>query len=144
MANHKPKVVVLCGSSRFIEVMAACQWMIERDELAVTMGLNLLPWWYGAPADHLAESEGCDAQMDELHLRKIDMADEIFVVDAVVDCRPYIGSSTAHEIAYAKEHGVAVRLFSKSPSIRKEVYRRMGDGFYARDGEASPNRDGEK
>ena len=42
----KPKIVVLCGSSRFVDVMAVCQWFIERDEQAIGMGLHLLPEWY--------------------------------------------------------------------------------------------------
>jgi len=125
----KPKVVVMCGSSRFVQEMAVCEWMIERDELAVTMGLNLLPWWYDAPADHLAEAEGCADQMDELHLRKIDYADEIFVVDAEVDNKPYIGSSCSNEIAYAKEKGVHVRYFSEEPYIRNHVYEQMVAGY---------------
>lgn len=106
---QKPKVVALCGSSRFVDVMAVAEWLIERDELAITMGLNLLPGWYpDCPADHLAEHEGCAEEMDELHLRKIDLADEIFVVDF----DGYIGKSTSNEIKYAEKHGKPVRYFS--------------------------------
>lgn len=125
----KPKVVVMCGSSRFVQEMAVCEWMIERDELAVTMGLNLLPWWYDCPPDHLAEAEGCADQMDKLHLRKIDLADEIFVVDADVDGKPYIGSSCANEIAYAIKNGVHVRYFSDEPFIRNHVYEQLAAGI---------------
>jgi hypothetical protein len=39
----KPKIVVLCGSSKFVDIMAVCAWLIERDEQAMTMGLHLLP-----------------------------------------------------------------------------------------------------
>lgn len=39
----KPKIVTLCGSSRFVGIMAVCAWLIERDEGAITMGLHLLP-----------------------------------------------------------------------------------------------------
>jgi len=107
--EDKPKVVVMCGSSKFVDIMAVCEWFIERDELAITMGLNLLPIWYpDCPADHLAEHEGCADEMDELHLRKIDLADEIFVVDFA----GYIGESTAKEIKYAKSNGKHVRYFS--------------------------------
>ncbi len=106
----KPKIVVMCGSSRFVELMAVCEWLIERDELAITMGLNLLPSWYlGCPPDHLAEHERCAKEMDELHLRKIDLADEIFVVD----WDNYIGESTAREIKYAAEHNKIIRYFTK-------------------------------
>ena len=106
---NKPKIVVMCGSSKFVQVMAVAEWFIERDELAITMGLNLLPGWYpDCPPDHLAEHEGCAEAMDELHLRKIDLADEIFVMDF----NGYIGESTANEIEYAKGHGKVVRYFS--------------------------------
>ena len=52
----KPRVTVMCGSSRFVEEMAAVAWIIERDEMSITMGLHLLPWWYLGPTDHLAEA----------------------------------------------------------------------------------------
>ena len=106
----KPKIVVMCGSSKFVDIMAVAEWFIERDELAITIGLNLLPSWYpDCPPDHLAEHEGCDKEMDELHLRKIDLADEIFVVD----WEGYIGDSTRNEINYATEKGVEIRYFSR-------------------------------
>ena len=107
----KPKVVVLCGSSKFCDVMAVCGWIIERDEKAITMGLHLLPEWYFQKkwvSDHLAEHEGVAESMDDLHLRKIDLSDEIFVVN--VD--DYIGESTTNEIKYAKEKGKKVRWFT--------------------------------
>ena len=80
----KPKVVVLCGSSRFVDIMAVCAWIIERDEGAISMGLHLLPGWYSMEniPDHLAEHEGVADAMDELHLIKIDLSDEVFVVDS--------------------------------------------------------------
>lgn len=106
----KPKIVVLCGSSKFVDIMAVAEWFIQRDELAITMGLNLLPGWYpDCPSDHLAEKEGCADEMDELHLRKIDLADEIFVVD----WNNYIGESTFNEIEYAKKIRKHIRYFSK-------------------------------
>ena len=106
----KPKIVVMCGSSKFVEIMAVVEWYIERDELAITMGLNLLPSWYpNCPADHLAEHEGCTTEMDELHLRKIDLADEIFVVD----WDGYIGDSTSREIKYAMGKNIRIRYFSR-------------------------------
>jgi len=55
---NKPKVVTLCGSSRFVEVMAVSAWLLEKAEGAVTMGLHLLPWWYGGKENNLAEHEG--------------------------------------------------------------------------------------
>lgn len=107
----KPKIVVLCGSSKFVDIMAVTAWLIERDELAITMGLHLLPSWYSPSPipDHLAEHEGYAKEMDELHLRKIDLADEIFVVNWT----SYIGESTCKEIAYAEQAQKNVRYFTK-------------------------------
>lgn len=115
MANVKtikPKIVVLCGSSKFVDIMAVCAWLIERDEKAITMGLHLLPYWYakGIP-DHLAEIEGIAKEMDELHLRKIDIADEIFIVNR----NDYIGSSTQKEIEYARGLNKKLRWYYQDP-----------------------------
>lgn len=109
----KPKIVVLSGSSRYCDVMAVCAWLIERDEGAITMGLHLLPEWYpfSQPEGiegHLAEAEGVANSMDELHLRKIDLADEVFVVNV----RDYIGDSTRREIEYAKATGKPIRWYT--------------------------------
>lgn len=120
-----PKIVVLCGSSRFCDIMAVCAWFLERDEGVMTMGLHLLPGWYCDEHidGHLAEHEGVADHMDELHLRKIDLADEVFVVDAA----GYIGESTRNEIRYATERGIPIRLYSSDP-IGDQV-RRLLDAF---------------
>ncbi|MBW7473213.1 hypothetical protein K0T92_00485 [Paenibacillus oenotherae] len=47
--------------------------------------------------------------LGDLHFRKIDISDEIFVIDR----NGYIGSSTKREIEYAKEKGKAIRYYSK-------------------------------
>ena len=105
----KPKIVVLCGSSKFCDIMAVCAWLIERDENAIAMGLHFLPQWYPAcPDNHLAEHEGVAAAMDALHLRKIDLADEIFVVNY----DDYIGDSTLAEIDYTSSIGKKIRWFT--------------------------------
>ena len=108
--KNKPKIVVMCGSSRFVDVMAVCAWLIEREENAITMGLHLLPAWYSIKPipDHLAEHENCAGQMDELHLRKIDLANEVFVVN----CQNYVGDSTQSEIKYALRDNKHIRYFT--------------------------------
>ena len=106
----KPKIVVMCGSSRFCEIMAVAAWMIEKKEKAITMGLHLLPGWYfDTPiSDHLAEHEGVADSMDALHMRKIDLCDEIFVINY----DDYIGSSTTNEIHYAQKLGKSIRWYT--------------------------------
>jgi len=112
MTREKTKIVTLCGSSRFVDIMAVCAWLIERDERAITMGLHLIPAWYfdddNFISDHLAESEGVADDMDKLHLRKIDLSHEIFVVNR----DHYIGSSTEREIKYAQQKGLPIRWYT--------------------------------
>lgn len=103
-----PKIVTMCGSSKYCDIMAVCAWLIEKHEKAVTMGLHLLPIWYPAADHHQAEQEGVALEMDRLHLNKIDMADEIFVVNY----RDYIGESTASEINYAQWLGKHIRWYT--------------------------------
>ena len=50
--------------------------------------------------------------LDDMHKRKIDMADEIFVINV----GGYIGSSTRSEIEYALETGKAVRYLELMPA----------------------------
>lgn len=106
----KTKIVVMCGSSKYCEIMAIAAWLIEKQEKAITMGLHLLPDWYfeNPVDDHLAEHEGVAEAMDELHMRKIDLCDEIFVINY----KDYIGSSTSKEISYAVETGKKIRWYT--------------------------------
>lgn len=101
--TDRPTMICLCGSSRFVDTMAVLAWEFEKGG-AIVMGLHLLPTWYTSQPDHQAEHEGIADQMNELHLRKIDLADKVFVVN--VD--GYIGEDTAREIVYATEHGKSI------------------------------------
>lgn len=105
-----PKVITICGSSRFIEVMAVVGWLLERDEGAIVIGLHLLPSWYckDLVPDHLAEHEGIADKMDALHLCKINISDEVFVVN----CGGYVGESTAREVKHASGLGKPVRWYT--------------------------------
>ena len=105
MKRDMPKIICLCGSSRFIETFAVLAWEFEKLG-AITVGLHLLPASYEThAADHIAEAEGVAEKMDALHLKKIELADEIFVVNV----NGYIGKSTAREIAYAEKIGKPVK-----------------------------------
>ena len=108
----KPKIVIFCGSSKFVDIMAICAWLVERDENKIALGLHLLPWWYSTKcSDHLAEAEGVAEKMDALHFKKIEMSDEIFVINY----DDYIGDSTRREIEHAKSLGIPRRWFTHDP-----------------------------
>lgn len=60
--------------------------------------------------------------MDRLHLRKIDLANEIFVVNR----GNYIGDSTRREIEYATTHGRPIRWYTDDP-VGAVVEKMIGD-----------------
>ena len=60
---------------------------------------------FGHSGDDEVWTEGIKEMLDDMHKRKIDMADEIFVINV----GGYIGASTKSEIEYAKATGKPVR-----------------------------------
>ncbi|GAA1725561.1 hypothetical protein [Brachybacterium phenoliresistens] len=92
----RPEIVCLCGSLRFAEQMRAA----NRD-LTFAGVIVLAPG--EADADEVITAEQ-KAALDALHLRKIDLADRILVVNP----GGYIGASTRREIAYAEAAGTPV------------------------------------
>jgi hypothetical protein len=114
----KAKIITICGSSKYVEVMAAVGWMLERDEKAMVLNLHLLPWWYDTECqDHVAEHEGVADEMDALHLKKIEISDEIFVVN----WGGYIGESTGKEIEHAANLGIPIRYITEEDAIRLAI-----------------------
>ena len=73
---------------------------------------------------------GNKAMLDELHKRKIDLADEILVLD--VD--GYIGDSTRSEIEYAKTHGKSILYLSD------DIRTRTSEGEANKSEEPHPDR----
>lgn len=101
------KVITLCGSTRFKdEFMEAQKRLTLAGNIVISVGLfghsgdNEV--WEGMSEDTLTKTK---IMLDDMHKRKIDMADEIFVINV----GGYIGSSTKSEIEYAKATGKAVR-----------------------------------
>ena len=96
----KYKVVTLCGSTRFKDEFIDAQKRLTLEgNIVISVGL------FGHAGDKEVWTEGVKAMLDDMHFRKIDMADEIFVIN--VD--GYIGSSTQKEIEYATSLNKVVR-----------------------------------
>ncbi len=99
----RPRVVCLCGSTRFYEAFQRANF--EETSLGrIVLSVAFYP--YGqqhgegvgiTPAQKLA--------LDELHKRRIDLADEILVLNV----NGYVGDSTRSELEYAIAKGKAVR-----------------------------------
>jgi hypothetical protein len=102
---NKPKIICLCGSTRFTNEMLVVKWEFEKQGIIV-LSWNALPPGYGGENEtHIAEKEGVKEILDELHLRKIDLADEVFVINV----NDYIGESTTNEVNYAQSLGKPIR-----------------------------------
>lgn len=94
------KVITLCGSTKFKEQFLAAQKRLTLEgNIVISVGL------FGHSGDDEVWTEGTKAMLDDMHKRKIDMADEIFVINV----GGYIGESTRSEIAYAESQGIAVK-----------------------------------
>ena len=100
------KVITLCGSTRFKDEFLKVQKDLTlQGNIVISVGL------FGHSGDsEVWENMGegtltkTKEMLDDMHKRKIDMADEIFVINV----NGYIGESTKSEIEYAKSLGKKV------------------------------------
>ncbi len=95
------KVICLCGSTRFIkEFQDQYGRLTDEGYIVLTVG-RVVP----------QHEQPCErkAKLDELHLRKIDLADEVLVLNI----GGYIGESTRNEINYAESKGKPVMYLER-------------------------------
>ena len=94
----KYEVVTLCGSTRFKDDFIRCQKELSLKRfIVISVGL------FGDHGEAISDEE--ILMLNDMHKRKIDLADGIFVINK----DGYIGKTTATEIEYAKSHGKTVR-----------------------------------
>jgi hypothetical protein len=115
--KNRPNIVCLCGSTRF---GAAFQEATLKETLAgnivLSIGCNMKSdseIFGHLPEDELRKIKEC---LDELHKRKIDMADEILVLNV----GGYIGESTRNEINYALSIGKPVVYLEKQEEEKQK------------------------
>ena len=114
--HYNTKVVCFCGSTRFANTFMIERWKLEKKGI-ITLGINILPNGYFIETDHHgAEQEGVKDILDELHKRKIDIADEVVILN--VD--GYIGKSTQSELDYALSKGKKVTYLEPVQISHKE------------------------
>lgn len=92
----RPKIVCLCGSLRFSREFAT-----ERTRLTLELAIVLAP---EATEASVLDDPLLVRALGELHLRRIDLADEVRIVNP----GGYIGDATRREIAYADASGKRV------------------------------------
>jgi hypothetical protein len=101
-----PKIVTLCGSTRFYE---AWQQAIFDETVAGKIVLSVGFYPHAADKAHAAHVGITPEQkvaLDALHLRKIEISDEVLILNVC----GYIGESTANELAHARRLGKVVRF----------------------------------
>lgn len=98
---NKPIIVCLCGSGRFKDAFDKAEFQETlAGKIVLTIGCNTkdiardIDWAYIKP------------MLDELHLRKIDLADEVLIINV----GGYIGESTHRELDYAIKLGKKIRF----------------------------------
>ena len=113
----KYKVITLCGSTRFKEAFMEAQ---KRLTLAGNIVISVGIFGHSENDDILKEMdddtlEKTKIMLDDMHRCRIDMADEIYVINV----NGYIGDSTKSEIAYAKATGKKINyLISPIDTIK--------------------------
>jgi len=97
----KYTVTTLCGSTKFKEEFLKVQKDLTlKGHIVISVGL------FGHADNDFGKviTEEIKVMLDDMHKRKIDMADEIFVINK----NGYIGESTKSEIEYAQKTGKVI------------------------------------
>jgi hypothetical protein len=116
----RPTIVCLCGSTRFFDAFSEAGWA---ETLAGKIVLSIGVCKHtDAEGGHGAEALGPEVaeRLDELHLRKIDLADEVLILNV----GDYVGESTLRELEYAREQGKQVRWLEPAGLAKPGEYVR--------------------
>ncbi len=101
----KYPVITLCGSTRFKD-----QFLEAQKRLTLSGNIVISVGLFGHSGDDEVWTDGTKEMLDDMHKRKIDMADGIYVIN--VD--GYIGQSTRSEIEYARSQGKSVEFLEEA------------------------------
>jgi hypothetical protein len=98
------KVITLCGSTKFKEQFEkANAYHTLQGNIVISLG-------FFEQSEGIKITQEQAELLEEIHYKKINMSDEIFVIDV----NGYMGESTKKEIEYAKQQGKLVSYYSES------------------------------
>ena len=101
LIKNKYKIITLCGSIKFKD-----EFMRVQEKLTLDGNIVLTPnFFYNIKKEDIGEKT--KKMLDEMHKQKIDMSDEIYVINV----GGYIGESTKLEIEYAKRKGKKISFW---------------------------------
>jgi hypothetical protein len=108
----RPRVVCLCGSTKFMEAWQAANLSETlAGRIVLSIGCNTKS---DADLQRMGElTAEKKAELDELHKRKIDLADECLFLNV----GGYIGTSTRSELEYARRLGRPVRWLEPDKAV---------------------------
>ncbi|MCP5016187.1 MAG: hypothetical protein GY938_13090 [Ketobacter sp.] len=113
-----PNVITLCGSTKFKD-------HFRYANLYYTLGDNVVmscAWFGHTDKDTWYPSEEEKILLDKVHRSKIDLSDEIVVIDVY----GYIGESTLSEIKYAKDQGKKITYLSSDAHLLNYLGDKVG------------------
>jgi hypothetical protein len=115
--SERPRIVCLCGSTRFYEEFMEANYLRTMEGWIV---LSVGFFMHREDTQH-GQIVGCTPEqkiaLDELHKRKIDLCDEVYVLNV----GGYIGDSTRSEIEYAEAHGKQIRYREPPVASRARI-----------------------
>ena len=104
-------IITLCGSKKFSDEMLVTQWELTKAG-HIVLTWCVLPQSYfekgfgNTDHAHIGDQEGVKEIVDAVHKKKIDLSDEILVIN--ID--DYIGESTKSEILHALKAGKIIKF----------------------------------
>lgn len=112
-----PTIVCLCGSTRFSEAFREANL---RETLAgrivLTIGCDMKSDTEVFAGYSEAQLEDVKRRLDWLHFRKIEIADEVLILNV----GDYVGSSTTRELLHARAMGKRVRWLEPSKWAKED------------------------
>lgn len=120
-------IICLCGSTRFTDEMLVKQWELTKQGHIVLTWCALPQSYFDPEANrsHIGDQEGVKEIVDEVHKRKIDISDEILVINI----GGYIGDSTRSEINYAFHQGKPIKYVDRPTHCAHCGYMHPPDGM---------------
>lgn len=101
-----PRIVCLCGSTRFYDEFQRANYdLTMRGEIVLSVGFYPHAQGRHGHGEGVGHDSAAKFALDELHKRKIDLADYVFVLNV----GGYVGESTRSEIDYARAHRKPIR-----------------------------------
>ncbi len=97
--KHPAKIICLCGSTRFIDTFNEWRQKLTLDG-KIVLSVEIVTS-QSKEVDPQYSNPKVKQMLDELHLRKIDLAGEVMILNV----GGYIGESTRNELNYAIKKG---------------------------------------